>query len=663
VKALTTLAARVRKVPLRRQLMIAFATLSISSTVIATLSVASFASHRLHRDLREKSVQYARQLQRQLEPVIEYDDHVTAQEAFDSMLNDADVDGLGVYAQDGRLLEGRGERPALLPSISAPIGADGQHVVAVGDIQLRDGRKGHVFVRLNSRSIDDAVRRNDWLAAAIAGVVALCALALGATISRLIARRLERIGDAVKLMAAGEGKRVALHDAAEDSIGDLALAFNTMVRELDRLSAEHERLVTTERERLELLVSERTLALERSREMFRLIAESTLAIPFTLDLARGAFLYIGAQASTNFNIPDERWACPGVLDLALPRDSHQELRLMLDACESGPFEFLANIHYPGRVAEIRWTGTCEKTGDSTILRGLMQDVTEVRQLARELTAAQKLESVGRLAAGVAHEINTPVQFVSDNVEFLTSSMQGIASVISAYRALKEAVETSGDAQVAAQSAGEAESQEDIGYILENVPPALSGAREGLKRIAAIVHSMKSFAHPDQGERSDADLNQAIESTLVIARNEYKYVAEVETDLQELPRVRCYLGEINQVILNLLVNAAHAIGDAVRHSDAKGKITIRSCVIGHEVEISIADTGDGIPVAAREKIFDPFFTTKEVGRGTGQGLAIARSVIVNKHGGSMRFETEIGKGTTFFIRLPIGAAHQSAHLAA
>jgi len=177
--------------------------------------------------------------------------------------------------------------------------------------------------------------------------------------------------------------------------------------------------------------------------------------------------------------------------------------------------------------------------------------------------------------------------------------------------------------------------------------------------------MKEFAHPDQAQKSLADLNQAIRSTLVIANNEYKYVAELDTHFSDLPPVPCHLGEINQVILNLLVNASHAIADVVKDTGSLGKITVRTRLDGDAVEISIGDTGTGIPEAARNKIFEPFFTTKEIGKGTGQGLAIARSVVVNKHGGTLRFETVGGKGTTFFIRLPINEpsgtadAHQAA----
>jgi signal transduction histidine kinase len=192
--------------------------------------------------------------------------------------------------------------------------------------------------------------------------------------------------------------------------------------------------------------------------------------------------------------------------------------------------------------------------------------------------------------------------------------------------------------------------------------ALDRARDGLGRVAAIVRSMKEFAHPDRKEMAQVDINQAVSSTLVIASNEYKYVAEVETDFSTLPPVNCFAGEINQVVLNLIVNAAHAISDVVKGTANKGKIRVATRVLGDQVEIAITDTGKGIPVDVRSRIFDPFFTTKEVGKGTGQGLAIARSVIVDKHGGTLHFETEVGQGTSFYIRLLI-AGPEGASVAA
>jgi signal transduction histidine kinase len=412
-------------------------------------------------------------------------------------------------------------------------------------------------------------------------------------------------------------------------------------------------LLATERERLESLVVERTQALEQSREMFKLMAESTKAVPYTLDLTRGCFPYISAQACVDSGIPEAQWQMPGGLETVLPRKTNLELRRYFDECEIGPFELLTTVSIGHQLLrEVRWTGTCERVAGAKMLRGLMLDITEVRRLGREVIAGQKLESVGRLASGVAHEINTPVQFVTDNVQFVGSSLTDMLTVIKAYRNLKLTVQSGANALEAAALADRAEAAADLDYAVENAPLAIQSSLDGLGRIAVIVRSMKEFAHPDQDEKTPADLNQAIRSTLVIAHNEYKYVAELDVEYGILPPVRCHVGEINQVILNLLVNASHAMADVVKESGHLGKLTIRTRLVGDEVEISIADTGTGIPVAARDKVFDPFFTTKEIGMGTGQGLAIARSVIVKKHGGTLRFETASGVGTTFFIRLPV-----------
>jgi signal transduction histidine kinase len=293
---------------------------------------------------------------------------------------------------------------------------------------------------------------------------------------------------------------------------------------------------------------------------------------------------------------------------------------------------------------------------------MLFDMSEARQLETELHQAQKLESVGRLAAGVAHEINTPVQFVSDSVYFVRDAMKDLVEVAEKYRVACEAALEGILVGEAAAMARRAEEKADLPYLLENVPKALDRALEGLERVTTIVRSMKEFAHPDQKEMAPADLNQAISSTLVIAKNEYKYVAELHTELGELPPVRCHVGDLNQVVLNIIVNGAHAIADVVKDSGQKGRLGVRTRQEGGDVIIEISDTGGGIPAHVQSHIFDPFFTTKEVGRGTGQGLAIARSVVCDKHGGELTFETVVGQGTTFFIRLPIEGRESKAEAA-
>jgi signal transduction histidine kinase/HAMP domain-containing protein len=651
-----TFATRVRDLPLRTQLMLVFAFLSIATTAISTITLTSMSEERMRAGLRDRSQRIARRLQQQLQPIVASGDHLAARALLGFYAGDRELDGIAVYAGNGELIAGTGIRPPTLPSINADIGATAGHEVALADIKTGAGREGRLYLSFSTNVMEQMLRRDAWIAAALGGCVVLCALLLAAQTSRYIARRLVNIADAAKRMASGDLAHIRLDDTAKDEIGDLAHSFNVMVYELNRLSVGHERLVSTQRERLESLVSQRTQALEQSRETFRLIAESTKAIPFTLDLASGAFPYIGALAVANLGLPESRWKEPAMLDVVMPAELNRDLRRCLYECAAGPFEFEGRITRAGGVSSIvRWMGTCERAQGGKFLRGLMQDVTELRGLEQELASAQKLESVGRLAAGVAHEINTPVQFVSDNVEFVRVSMGELASVVHAHRCLLAEVESSGNIAAAAHLAANAEKAVDLDYVLENMPLAIASAIEGLKRIATIVRSMKEFAYPDKAKKTAADLNQAIQSTLVIANNEYKYVALIETEFGKLPPVQCYLGEINQVVLNLLVNAAHAIADVVKGTSNLGTLTVRTRLVGDEVEISVGDTGSGIPENVRDRIFEPFFTTKEIGKGTGQGLALAHTVIVKKHGGSLRFETECGVGTTFFIRLPVGTA--------
>lgn len=291
--------------------------------------------------------------------------------------------------------------------------------------------------------------------------------------------------------------------------------------------------------------------------------------------------------------------------------------------------------------------------------GAYYDITPLREaeaqkraLEDQLRQSQKLQAVGQLAAGIAHEINTPSQFVGDSVQFLADSQDGLRQLITAYRETLANLSADALSATAAARIADLEAAIDIDFLLDNAPSALGDALDGVARISRIVRAMKEFAHPDQAEKSPADLNHALETTLTIARNEYKYVADVETEFGELPPVSCHLGDLNQVFLNLLVNAAHAIGDVVGSSGTKGIIRVRTLLDGDWARIEIADTGGGIPEPIRERIFEPFFTTKPVGKGSGQGLAIAHAIVVGKHNGELSFETAVGQGTTFIIRLPL-----------
>jgi len=292
-----------------------------------------------------------------------------------------------------------------------------------------------------------------------------------------------------------------------------------------------------------------------------------------------------------------------------------------------------------------------RNGKPVGVQGIARDITGRDVEEVELRQAQKLESVGRLASGIAHEINTPIQFVGDNVRFLQDSFGELQAIISKFNELCRPAVSVPSVQDLSTALEQIESASDCGYLLKEIPKALTQTLDGVERVVTIVRAMKEFAHPETKGMVPADLNKALLNTLTVARNELKYVADVETDFGDLPLVVCSVGDMNQVFLNLLVNAAHAIGDVVKGTGKKGKIRVRTKAEGAVAMITVSDTGAGIPENIRDRVFDPFFTTKEVGRGTGQGLAIARSV-VERHKGNLTFESQVGKGTTFYVRLPI-----------
>jgi PAS domain S-box-containing protein len=282
------------------------------------------------------------------------------------------------------------------------------------------------------------------------------------------------------------------------------------------------------------------------------------------------------------------------------------------------------------------------------------DITEKRMLESRLSQAQKLRSVGQLAAGIAHEINTPVQYVGDNTRFLQEAFEALFRVLKGYGSLLSAVRENRPTGAAVETLEGWIAEAEIDYLESEIPEAIEQTLEGIQRISKIVKALKEFSHPGRKEKTSVDINAVLENTITVARNEWKYVADVETDLcAALPSIPGYAAELNQVFLNMIINAAHAVEDVVdRESGQKGVIGIATRLQEDAVEIEISDTGCGIPPEIQARIFDPFFTTKGVGRGTGQGLAICYPVIVQKHGGHITFDSETGRGTVFRIRLPL-----------
>jgi two-component system, NtrC family, sensor kinase len=287
--------------------------------------------------------------------------------------------------------------------------------------------------------------------------------------------------------------------------------------------------------------------------------------------------------------------------------------------------------------------------------GIQKEITHKVELETQLIQSQKLEAVGSLAAGIAHEINTPIQFIGGNTEFLGEAFQELTALIdSIEKTALDSISDETDRQKFFEIFDEWKQKCDYSYFREEIGQSVSQTLEGVHRVSSIVSAMKDFSHPDEGEMSKADINDIIETTLTVARNEYKYVADIELDLDtDLPEIDCLRNKLHQVFLNLIVNAAHAIESKLSGSvDKRGKIVITTCEQDDHIVVTFADNGSGIEEEHREHVFEQFFTTKDVGRGTGQGLALSRAIITETHFGAISFATEVNVGTTFIICLPI-----------
>lgn len=302
----------------------------------------------------------------------------------------------------------------------------------------------------------------------------------------------------------------------------------------------------------------------------------------------------------------------------------------------------------------RWVHLAARPSGNEIRHfdGILLDVHDRKNLETQLLHTQKLESVGQLASGIAHEINSPAQYTRDNVAFVKDALDDLLAVVQAQGDALRQAEQAPLSPAVLQELADLTERADLDFLRNEVPAALEQSLDGIDRISRIVNAMKGFTHPGGDEPETCDLNRLICDTVTIARNEWKYVAKLDLDLDtNMPMVSCHSGELGQVILNLIVNAAHAIGDS--RSEGLGHILLSSRYDAERsrVEIRVCDDGPGVPEALRSRIFDPFFTTKAVGKGTGQGLAIASSVIKDKHKGALTLDDTVTQGASFVISIP------------
>jgi len=431
-----------------------------------------------------------------------------------------------------------------------------------------------------------------------------------------------------------------------------------------RYSVEFLRDITTRKEMAaalqehQVLLESAVMELKASGDKYRLLIENTSAVPWELDRQTGRAIYVGPQIKMIFGPALFDPNAIEFIDLlhASDREKFLEFIKTFGSTDSGADDHIDSriLTADNKVKQIRsYIAVQSSQTDAGRVSGISLDITKQKQLEAELAQAQKLESIGQLSAGIAHEINTPTQFIGNNIGFLKDAATDIFAFIDQVSSMT-ARSTDGNLSVA-DVKGALDSL-DAAYLQVEVPRAIEQSVEGIDRIKNIVSAMKEFSHPAV-DRTLVDINRAIASTIIVASNEWKYVAEMTTDFDvELPGVPVMPGAFNQVILNMIVNAAHAVADVPNKETAGlGAISISTRRSENWAEIRIQDSGCGIPAEIRDRIFDPFFTTKAVGKGTGQGLAIAHDVIVNKHGGSIAVESKPGAGSTFILRLPLDVA--------
>jgi signal transduction histidine kinase len=467
---------------------------------------------------------------------------------------------------------------------------------------------------------------------------------------------LQPLGDVLDVLdciASLERFEVRFQPRPEREMGALTRSLNGM---LDQIQVRDRKLLDHQ-EHLEELVAER---LDQLRETQQLLSSTLDALPAAIAILDG---------SGTLLLANRQWSL--MTDSAHPLLAKAEVGTaylpLCAALQADPGELGEAARQVADVIQDRRGSAsldCAWDGDQgrqwfTVLatrftaRGLPRiavmylDVTEKRTMEVQLRQAQKLESIGQLAAGIAHEINTPTQYIGDNIIFLRGAFEDLWRLLETIRPGAGGTELPASVRRAVEEA-------DLDYLEKEIPNAIGQSLEGVRRVSSIVSAMKDFSHPGASAKTPTDLNRAIESTALVCRSEWKYVGEMQLDLApDLPLVPCLPDEFNQVVLNLIINAAHAIAEAGRNG--KGLIRIQTRPAGEFAQISISDNGAGIPEAIQSRVFDPFFTTKPVGKGTGQGLAIAHSVIVEQHGGSIALESAVGGGTTFHLRLPVASA--------
>jgi signal transduction histidine kinase/PAS domain-containing protein len=569
---------------------------------------------------------------------------------------------------------------ALLDPQGRAIFAGGTMDAAAFQSLLKEGRVGHEPWIVSQQAFTPwgvtvlgalptaGIRQEVWMIRWGALVIAL-ALAGVLTLSYyLVLRRslLQPLGDVLGVL--GVITFYKQYDLRFESRfqGEVAVLTQALNEMLDQIKARDTQLLSYQ-EHLEELVAQRLDQLLQAKQLLTATLDAMPARIAILDGA-GAILVTNQQwQRTNFIHPFIAGAQVGMDYLALIRTAalrpeHQRIAEGITEVVEGRQEQVQldyDVDLPGQHHWFNVMAIGFSSRDTHRAVVMHIDVTEQRLMEIQLRQAQKLESIGQLASGIAHEINTPTQYIGDNTIFLRQAFQSLADLVEPLERVLEGASHGECPPELLRTAREALDRTDLDWIREEAPRAFSQSLEGIRRVSTIVSAMKDFSHPGTSVKTPTDLNRAIESTTLVCRSEWKYVADLELDLAPgLPPVPCLPDELNQVILNLVINAAHAIAERPQAArEGKGRIRITTRAAEGCAQIAIEDSGCGIPEAIRSRIFDPFFTTKPVGKGTGQGLAIAYGVIVKQHGGAIELESEVGRGSTFTLSLPFQSRQQ------
>ena len=496
-------------------------------------------------------------------------------------------------------------------------------------------------------------------------IVTILAAVMYFLVSRSITNPVKKLRDAALRIGKGQWDS-QIEVESNDEIGDLAKSFKTMTNDLKQTATSITKLnkKIIEHNKAERKLRKKTYDLnERVKELNCFYGLSGLASQPNISLEE---IFQGTV-----NLIPPAWQYPDIICARIIFDGkefytdnfkdsewNQKADIKVDSKSVGAIEIYYLEERPDadigpflKEEKLLIEALAERLGKITERKWYEKQKSS---LEKRLYQAKKLEAIGTLAAGIAHEINTPLQYIGDNIRFFNEAIGNLFKQIDTYRYLLTKCSQGEETKPMLEKGLNAKQELEIDYLKEEIPKGITQTQDGLERVTKIVNAMRDFSHMDSSTGIKEDINEAIESTITVLSNEWKYVVDIKTDFEpDLPLVYCFLGDINQALMNLIVNAVQAIADVVGDgSKGKGKITITTRRKDNSVLISVADTGSGIPEDIRDRIFDPFFTTKAVGKGTGQGLSIAYNAIVEKHGGKLTFNTEMGKGTEFLIELPI-----------